>query len=73
MRNKEQLYYACSELEGLHFKVFTSHQGIRQIFINKKNALPKSFDAIKLHPDDPYLYNVFQQLEEYFNGTQERI
>jgi len=73
MRNKEQLYYACSELEGLHFKVFTSHQGIRQIFINKKNASLKSFDAIKLHPDDPYLYNVFQQLEEYFKGVRKEF
>ncbi|MFZ0455844.1 MAG: methylated-DNA--[protein]-cysteine S-methyltransferase [Ignavibacteriaceae bacterium] len=67
MKNKEQLYYACSEIDGLHFKIFTSHQGLRSIFINKKDASLKSFDAIKLHPDDPYLYNIFQQLEQYFN------
>ncbi|MEJ2616377.1 MAG: hypothetical protein P8Z35_15585 [Ignavibacteriaceae bacterium] len=64
MKNKEQLYYACSEIEGLYFKIFTSHQGIRSIFINNKDASLKSYDAIKLHPDDPYLYNIFQQLIE---------
>ena len=70
MKNKEQLYYACSEIEGLHFKIYTSHQGIRSIFINKRDASLKSIDAIKLHPDDPYLYNIFQQLVQYFNGNR---
>ena len=65
MNNKEQLYYACSEIEGLNFKIFTSHQGIRHIFINKKDASLKALDAIKLHPDDPYLYSIFSQLQEY--------
>jgi len=73
MKNKEQLYFACSEIEGLHFKIFTSHQGIRHIFINKKDASLKSFDAIKLHPDDPYLYNIFPQLQEYFAGIRKEF
>lgn len=73
MNNKEQLYYACSEIEGLHFKIFTSHQGIRSISINKKDASLKSFNAIKLHPDDPYLYNIFQQLEQYLNGDRKEF
>ena len=73
MKNKEQLYYACSEIENLHFKIFTSHRGIRNIFINKKDASLKSFDAIKLHPDDPYLYNIFTQLEQYFNGQRKEF
>jgi methylated-DNA-[protein]-cysteine S-methyltransferase len=73
MKNKEQLYFACSELEGLHFKVFTSHQGIRRILINSKDTLIKSIDAIKLHPDDPYLYNIFQQLDQYFNRERKEF
>ena len=73
MKNKEQLYYACSDIEGLNFKIFTSHQGIRHIFINKKDASPKSFDAIKLHADDPYLYNTFWQLHEYFAGVRKEF
>ena len=73
MKNKEQLYYACSEIEGLHFKIFTSHQGIRHIFINNKEAVLKSFDAIKLHYDDPYLYNIFQQLEQYLKGNRKEF
>jgi methylated-DNA-[protein]-cysteine S-methyltransferase len=73
MKNKEQLYYACSEIEGLHFKIYTSHQGIRSIFINKRDASLKSIDAIKLHPDDPYLYNIFQQLGQYFTGNRKEF
>jgi methylated-DNA-[protein]-cysteine S-methyltransferase len=73
MKNKEQLYYASSELEGLYFKIFSSHTGIRHIFINKKDASLKSFDAIKLHTDDPYLYNIFQQLEQYFTGKRKEF
>ena len=73
MKNKEQLYYACSEIEGLHFKIFTSHQGIRSILINKKDATLKSSDAIKLYPDDPYLYNIFQQLEQYLSGQRKEF
>lgn len=73
MKNKEQLFYACSEIEGLYFKIFTSQQGIRHIFINKKEALLKSFNAIKLHYDDPYLYNIFQQMEQYLNGNRKEF
>ena len=73
MKNKERLYYACSEIDGLHFKIFTSHQGIKKIFINKKDASPKSFDAIKLHTDDPYLYNIFGQLQEYFTRKRKEF
>ena len=73
MKNKEQLYYACSEIEGLYFKILTSHQGIRSIYINKRDASLKSFDAIKLHPDDPYLYNIFLQLEEYLKGNRKEF
>ncbi len=73
MKHKEQLYYACSELEGLYFKIFTSHIGIKHIFINKKDASLKSSDAIKLHDDDPYLYNIFQQLEQYFTDKRKEF
>jgi methylated-DNA-[protein]-cysteine S-methyltransferase len=73
MKNKEQLYYACSEIEGLHFKIFTSHHGIRSILINKKDASLKSSDAIMLHPDDPYLFSIFQQLGQYFKGIRKEF
>lgn len=73
MKNKEQLYYACSEIEGLYFKIFTSHLGIRFIFINKKDASLKSYDAIKLRPDDPYLFNIFQQLLQYFTDNRKEF
>jgi methylated-DNA-[protein]-cysteine S-methyltransferase len=73
MKKKEQLYYACSEIEGLQSRIFTSHHGIRSVFINKKDTPFKLFEAIKLHPDDPYLYNIFPLLEEYFKGKRKEI
>ena len=73
MKNKEQLYYACSEIEGLYFKIFTSHQGIRSIFINKRDASLKSIDAIKLHPDDPYYITFFSNWDSILTVLEKSL
>jgi methylated-DNA-[protein]-cysteine S-methyltransferase len=67
MKNTEQLFYSTAKINGINFKVFASHQGILKIFINDKESKIKHGDAIKLQPDDPYMFNVFTQLKEYFN------
>jgi len=67
MEDKENLYYALSKISGIHFKVFTSHKGVRFILINKKDYMPENAAATALHPDDPYMLNVFKELTEYFN------
>lgn len=73
MKKREQLYYSGVEIAGIQFKIFSSHNGIRNIFINKKDAAVKSADAIKLYPDDPYMFNVFLQLKEYFKGSRKEF
>jgi methylated-DNA-[protein]-cysteine S-methyltransferase len=67
MKESEQLFYSTAKINGINFKVFASHKGILKIFINNKESKINRRDAIKLKPDDPYMFNVFAQLKEYFN------
>jgi methylated-DNA-[protein]-cysteine S-methyltransferase len=70
---KENLFYAASKIAGLNFKVFASAKGIRRIFINKNEGIIKKANLTKLQPDDPYLFNIFTQLNEYFKGERKKI
>ncbi|MDR3667450.1 MAG: methylated-DNA--[protein]-cysteine S-methyltransferase [Ignavibacteriaceae bacterium] len=67
MKEAEQLFYSTLKIKGILFKVFASHKGILKIYINDIGTKIKRGEAIKLHPDDPYMNNVFKQLKEYFN------
>lgn len=67
MKNLESVYYACSEISGIHFKIFASHKGISTIFLNKKDGTIEADNLIHLQADDPFLFNVFDELKEYFN------
>lgn len=67
MKEAEQLFYSTLKIKGILFKVFASHRGILKIYINDIGTKIKRGEAIKLQPDDPYMYNVFKQLKEYFN------
>ena len=74
MKSKENLYYASCKIAGINFKVFSSHKGIRRITLNNKEKIKsKKYNLTKLHPDDPYMFNVFIQLEEYFNGDRKKF
>ncbi len=66
MKQIDSLYFATSEIAGIHFKIFTSHKGIRHIFINKKDGDVEALNLINLHNDDPFMFNVFEELEQYF-------
>ena len=70
MKNLESIYYACSEISGIYFKIFASHKGIRAIFLNKKDGIIQVDNLIHLQADDPFLFNVFDELKEYFNGRR---
>ncbi|OGU76952.1 MAG: hypothetical protein A2V93_01045 [Ignavibacteria bacterium RBG_16_34_14] len=72
-KEKENLFYATQKIEGINFKVFTSHKGIRKIILNRNSETIKKANTTKLHPDDPYMFNVFSQLEEYFNGDRKKF
>jgi methylated-DNA-[protein]-cysteine S-methyltransferase len=72
-KEKENLFYATQKIAGINFKVFTSHKGIRKIILNRNSETIKKSNTTKLHPDDPYMFNVFSQLEEYFNGKRKKF
>jgi len=61
-----KLFYSINEYDGIILAVIASAAGVRKILINPKN---KSYqkDLTCLKNDDPYMFNVFSQLKEYFN------
>ena len=67
MHQIDSLYFASSEIAGIHFKVCASRIGIRHIFINKKDEAIEASNIINLYPDDPFMFNVFIELKQYFN------
>ncbi len=70
MENRDHLYYTSFRLFDINFKVLAAKKGIRGIYLNNKTITPKTYQAITLHQDDPYLFNVLTQLEEYFNRAR---
>ena len=73
MEKSESLYYASETISGIKFDIFSTRKGIRNIFINKKTSRINSKKAIKLYPDDPYMFGVFTQLKEYFNLKRKKF
>jgi methylated-DNA-[protein]-cysteine S-methyltransferase len=73
MKETEQLFYSTSKINGIDFKVFASHKGILNIYINDKVVKLKRGEAIKLQPDDPYMFNIFKQLREYFDHERQEF
>jgi O-6-methylguanine DNA methyltransferase len=73
MKEAEQLFYSTLKIKGIYFKVFASHKGILKIYINDLGTKIKRGEAIKLQPDDPYMYNVFKQLKEYLNWERKEF
>jgi len=67
MTNNEILYFASSKILGIQLKIFASRKGIVKIFLNNKSDILESSNQTNLQPDDPFLFNVFQQLDEYFH------
>ncbi len=65
MNNIENLYFASSEIEGIQFKIYSSRRGITGIRM-KKSSSKEDMKLTKLHPDDPFMFNVVSELREYF-------
>lgn len=72
-KEKENLYYTSRRIAGINIKVFSSSKGIRKIFVNNSTATIKNANITKLRPDDPYMFNIFRQLDEYFNGERKQF
>lgn len=67
MNQVENLYYASARISDIHFKIFSSRQGIRRIYLNNRGQDLKPANLTRLHPDDPYMFGVFRQLHQYLN------
>ena len=66
----ETNYYAEEVISGIKITVLASSVGIRKIFLNSKKQKKDLSKATKLRSDDPYLFNTFDQLKEYFIRTR---
>ena len=66
MKSPENTYYASSVIAGIKFDIFSSRKGIKKIYLNKKSSQLKTKETTKLQPDDPFMFNVFTELKEYF-------
>lgn len=66
MKTEEMYYISSAEISGITFNIIASHNGILKIVFNNYKAF-KEPNTTTLHPDDPFMFNVFKQLQEYFN------
>jgi len=67
MKSSENIYYASATIAGIKFDIFSSRRGIKNIHLNKKASQLNTRGTTKLQPDDPFMFNVFTELKEYFN------
>ena len=69
----ENLYFASLKIAGIYFKIFTSQRGIVKIFMNNDKGVIENSYQTNLHPDDPFMFNVFGELEEYFQNKRKKF
>ncbi len=73
MINIENLYHISFDIAGIHFDAFSTRKGISKLYLN---ANPDRFNDIKktkLHPDDPFMFNIYTELKEYFNHQRKKF
>ena len=70
MKESDNLYYSTFKIGGINFLIVASHLGVMNIFINEPAQKVRPEKAIRLQPDDPYMYNIYKQLNEYFSGER---
>lgn len=67
----EHLYYSSERISGINFRVYSTRDGIYSIDMNKPSAPLKG--TIKLHQNDPWMFGVFDQLQEYFYSKRKNF
>ena len=70
IEEKDNLFFAQQTISGIKFNLYSSEIGIRKIFLNNLKTPFQHFNITTLHFDDPYMFNVFNELTEYFNGKR---
>jgi methylated-DNA-[protein]-cysteine S-methyltransferase len=69
----DSIYYSEEIISGIKITALASSDGIRKIFLNSQKKNSELSSATKLHSNDPYLFNVFNQLKEYFDGKRKKF
>jgi methylated-DNA-[protein]-cysteine S-methyltransferase len=69
-KSTDNLFFSTAEISGIHFKIFSSVKGINHIYINKENARLESLNLTRLQSNDPLMFNVVDELAEYFNSKR---
>lgn len=63
-------YYSEEIISGIKIAVLVSSKGVKKLLLNSKDYTADFSSATKLRSDDPYLFEVFTQLKEYFEGSR---
>lgn len=63
-------YYSEEIISGIKIAVLVSSKGVKKVLLNPKDYTADFSSATKLRSDDPYLFEVFNQLKEYFEGSR---
>lgn len=66
-------YSSEETFNGLKIAVLASTKGIKKILFNPTKDTTELSSATKLRSDDPYLFGIFNQLKEYFEGTRKEF
>ena len=66
-------YFSEETISGIKITVLVSSKGIKKIFLNLKKENKEISAATKLRSTDPYLFGIFNQLKEYFDGTRKKF
>jgi len=67
MLTRENLYHSSFDLEGIHFDAFSTRKGISKLLLNTPPEIIINIRKTKLHPDDPFMFDIYSELKEYFN------
>lgn len=73
MENNGSVYYTNFKILKINFKILATKKGIQEIHLNDKKITPQALKAITLQPDDPYLFDIYTQLDEYFNRERKKF
>lgn len=73
MNDSENIFISWAVINQIRFDIISSPIGLRKIIINNKQLIANNKNATKLRNDDPYTFDIFIQLEEYFRTKRKRF
>lgn len=73
MNNPENIFISSAVISKIRFDIISSPIGLRKIIINNKQLISNYKNATKLRNDDPYTFDIFIQLAEYFESKRKKF